>query len=255
MDAGSLVFGDEISGWGRLIRTGDGEWFDPPQPVAMGGAAWGRPVQPSGCAIPVEGADFDAVVFRTERDGVIAGHTTIYGQWLGDRISVHRQTSERPEDDLPLWSDPPCEAHPTGGRAARMNTRPSTAISAIWRRPVRLSWSQPSDRARIRRCWWSPPRTSRRSRHGCVPPLPDQLCVVASRSTRVELDALQAHVLARWERWGVYGCGRSCDEQAQAVITVDFVRVTEEIARWAQEQLAGLIVLKPCLTPVDVPRL
>ena len=36
----------------------------------------------------------------------------------------------------------------------------------------------------------------------------------------------------------------------QAVVTVDLVRVTDEIAGWADVQLTGLVELTPCLSPV-----
>lgn len=63
------------------------------------------------------------------------------------------------------------------------------------------------------------------------------------------MKATQQHVLDIWQRWGVYGCGRTSDEQGQAVVTVDLVRVTNEIAGWADAQLAGLVELNPCLSP------
>lgn len=84
------------------------------------------------------------------------------------------------------------------------------------------------------------------------PQLGDRLCVVASRWTRRQLDHMHEYLWARSESWGVYETGFSCDEQAQAVMITKLVRVTDEIASWADNQAAGLITLKPCLTPVDI---
>lgn len=81
------------------------------------------------------------------------------------------------------------------------------------------------------------------------PQLPDRLCIVASRWTRWQLDAAHEHLRARWEQWGIYGTGPSCDEHAQATMTAKLVRVTDEIASWADGRPAGLVTLDPCLTP------
>ena len=63
---------------------------------------------------PVEGADFDTVGWCYERDGAVEGNATIYGRWLGDRITVHHQTPQLPQTVRASWSDPPCPA-PAGG--------------------------------------------------------------------------------------------------------------------------------------------
>jgi hypothetical protein len=105
MGARSLVLNvsDTIRGRGRLVRTPTGDWFDPPLPVALAAGGRGRPVRaPSQYAIPVDGADFDAVARRVERDGIVEGHAGLVGRWLGDRIRVHHQSIELPEGHGPL---------------------------------------------------------------------------------------------------------------------------------------------------------
>ena len=81
------------------------------------------------------------------------------------------------------------------------------------------------------------------------PRLRDRLCVVASRWTREQLDEVTGQVRDRAERWGVHGTGRSCDERAQPFVTVELVRVTDEIASWAETQPA-VVEFDPCLTPI-----
>jgi hypothetical protein len=121
VDARYLVFrnGDQIFGQGRLVRTGDGDWFDPPLPVAAIYYRDGPPApRPSPFSTPVEGADFDAVERRCERDGAVEGYATIYGTWLGNRIRIERQTDEQLDRRIPSWCDPPCPPPPGGCRVA-----------------------------------------------------------------------------------------------------------------------------------------
>ena len=82
--------------------------------------------------------------------------------------------------------------------------------------------------------------------------LGDRLCVVASRWTREQLDAVTRYLWERAQQWGVYETGHTCDEQAQTIVNVQLVRVTAEIASWADTQPAGLIVLKPWLAPIGI---
>jgi hypothetical protein len=113
MSARSLVFDvpDTIRGWGRLVRTPNGDWFDPPLPVALAAGGGSRPVRPpSQYAVPVDGADFNAVVHRVERDGVVEGHAGLVGRWFRDRIRVHHQSTQLPERPAPGWVVPPCAA-------------------------------------------------------------------------------------------------------------------------------------------------
>jgi hypothetical protein len=253
MDARSLVFGvqDRIHGWGRLVRTGSGDWFEPPIPVDLG---WtGRLREPSRYAIPVDGADFDDVELRREIDDVLEGHTRIHGRWSGDRISIGRQTGDRPELDMPRWSEPPCPP-PAGGWPRGTDEyghldfdggdleETGAAVSVVLFRPGPLQLVlvvAANDVAAV-------------EAH-LRPQLANRLCVVASRWTRAQLDEVQGHLGERWERWGVYTTGRTCDEQAQATVTAELVRVTDEIARWADPLPAGLLTLRPCLVPESEP--
>lgn len=63
---------------------------------------------------------------------------------------------------------------------------------------------------------------------------------------------MHEHLRTRWEQWGIYETGRHVDGQAQATMTAKLVRVTGEIARWADSRPAGLITLLPCLASVGV---
>jgi len=239
---------------GRLVRTREGDWFDPPVPTRAVGYGPDGPPPPhqTSYAIPVDAADFDAVEHRYERDGAIEGYAKIYGRWLGNRISVDRQTNETPGRRFSRWSDPPCEP-PSGGWPHGMNgaypenlefdlgdlETTGAAVTAVIFRPsddqavlVVAATDIPAVEALLR------------------PQLPDRLCIVPSRWSRAQLDAVQEHLRVMWDRWGIHKSGPLCDEQAQATMTATLVRVTDEIADWAAAQPDGLIALEPCLSPV-----
>ena len=140
MEARSLVFEvpDQIRGQGQLVRTRDGDWFDPPLLVPLN---WNRAAPtPSRYAIPVEGADFDTVAWRYEKDGAVTGNATIYGRWLGDRISVDRQTRNLPSRLHRSRRTRPVRPRPEGRRSAGTRTTPTTSASSTsttCRRPGR----------------------------------------------------------------------------------------------------------------------
>jgi hypothetical protein len=83
------------------------------------------------------------------------------------------------------------------------------------------------------------------------PHLPDQLCVVPSRFSRAQLDELRDVLLANWRGWRIESFGTSSDAQAQPFITAQPVRVTAEMADWADTLPAGLLRLRPAISPVE----
>lgn len=255
MDAHSLVLiaGEEIRAAGRLVRTGEGDWFDPPLPVrAIGYRPGGAPApRPSTFAIRIEGADFDHVTTRYERDGCVEGFATVYGVWLEDRIRIDRQTTEHRARWVPAWTDPPCPP-PSGGWPHGMNGQyvdnlefdlgdleeTGAAVTVVIFRPS-------DDQAVLVVAASDIAAVETRLR----PQLADRLCVIPSRWTRYQLDAAQRHLRSMAQHWQLYTWGPHCDEQAQATMTASLVRVTDEIARWIGTQPDGLVAVEPCLMP------
>lgn len=248
-----LIFGEEVRATGRLVRTGEGDWFDPPLPVpAIGYGPGGAPApRPSTFAVPVDGADFDHLAYRYERDGSIEGYATVYGTWRADRIRIDRQTDEPLEERSPTWSVPPCPPPPggwphgtdeqfgvdvdvdlgdledTGAAVTTVIFRPSDDQAVL----VVAASDIAAVEARLR------------------PRLQDRLCIVPSRWTRQQLDDAEQHFRSMAQPWRLYSWGPRCDEQAQATMTAELVNVTDDIARWVATQPDGLVSIEPWLIP------
>jgi hypothetical protein len=86
------------------------------------------------------------------------------------------------------------------------------------------------------------------------PQLGKSLCVVPSRWTQDQLDAVRDHLHRRWRYWNLYELGPQHAEDGQAHITARLVRVLPEIAVWAASLHAGIVALEPWLTPVKGDR-
>jgi hypothetical protein len=56
----------------------------------------GDRAQPFGGAVPVTGADFDAVAERHALDGSVEGWATVTGTWTGHQFRIERQSKSRP---------------------------------------------------------------------------------------------------------------------------------------------------------------
>ena len=82
------------------------------------------------------------------------------------------------------------------------------------------------------------------------PQLGTSLCVVPSRWTQHELDAVRDHLNQRWQQWNLLQLGPQHDENGQAHIAAGLVRVLPEIAVWAASLPSGIVALEPWLTPV-----
>jgi hypothetical protein len=253
MDARRLVFGDgdRFCGFGRLVHTAGGDWFDPPLPEPAVAYLNGRPAPTaSPLATRVEaGADFANLERRYERDGAVEGFAMVYGVWDRGRILIDRLTADRRRHSYPRWSEPPCPAPPggwpigplalhevdlalgdltaTGAATAVVIFRPSEEHEVL---VVAVSDSAAVE-SRLR------------------PHLGRRLCVVPSRWTNRQLDEVDEHVTISHEEWRVYSWGRGCDEHGQTHFRIETVRVTGVIAEWVASLPDGLVALDPCLVP------
>lgn len=249
-DALVVAAGADVEGSGRLVRHGTGTWFQPPG-VTPEIADFDPPVQPPGPgAVPVVGADFDAVENRRERNGIVEGYAKVRGRWDSGTLKVDHQVAQQvrvPRHD-PRWEIPPCPAPADGwphtGPGAdldfELGALPSSgaAVSVTMFRP---STTQAvlvvaaDDVAAV--------ETTLR------PQLGARLCVVRSRISRSALDDVRRDLEGRGSEWNLVTIGERSDEQGQPVIAFTLTMVTPEIAAWAAERPSGLLVPEPCLLP------
>jgi hypothetical protein len=240
--------GDLVTASGRLVRTQAGDWFEPPvwMAAAVGdGPRIIRPVSP--VAVRIAGADFGELARRFEDDSKVEGFAALTGIWSDGQLHVQHQAAPSPVDaGVPHWVTPPCPA-PAGGWPRHggnlvFNVNdlpgPGAVVSVAVFRPgpdqeVLVVAAADPDAA-----WaWLRPRFGAR------------LCVVASRWTTAELDAVRAYLHARHRPWNLLQCGESASEDGQACIAAKLTRVSPEIALWAASIPAGIVSLDPWLRP------
>lgn len=252
MDWDGLVLqsGDRVSAWGRLVRTAHGTWLDPPVAVAAV-LIHPRPVlPPSRAAVVVSGADFSRVDQRYELDGDIEGWATVGGVWTGSELRIDRHSRRQPEPDPgPAWDTPPCPP-PAGGWAHGTNHAGNldfdlgdlpdsgAAVMVVMFRPG-------AGQAVLVVAAADPEAVEARLR----PQLGRRLCVVPSRWTKHEIEAVRGHLRRHWEDWNIYQSGVTASEDAQALVTASLTRVLPEVAAWAATLPAGLLNLTPWLVP------
>jgi hypothetical protein len=73
-------------------------------------------------------------------------------------------------------------------------------------------------------------------------------CVIPSKWTKAELEAVGAHLLAHHDDWNLWAWGDTSTEDGQARITARLTRMLPEIATWAASLPAGILGLEPWLT-------
>ena len=233
MDWDGLVLrsGDRVSVWGRLVRTAHGTWLDPPVAVSAV-LIHPRPVSPpSRAAVVVSGADFSRVDQCYELDGDIEGWATAGGVWTGSELRIDRHSRRRPEPDpRPAWT-PRRARRQAGGWANGTNyagnldfdlgdlSDSGAAVMVVMFRPG-------AGQAVLVVAAADPEAVEARLR----PQLGQRLCVVPSRWTKDEIEAVRGHLRHHWQDWNIYQFGVTASEDAQALVTASLTRVLPEVA-------------------------
>ncbi len=255
MDIDALVVrdGDRVRASGRLVRNSQGDWFQPDLPVAEPGglerrvrAVW------QGGAIRITGADFDAVSNRFERDGAVEGGALLTGTWSGGQLHVEQQAAPPPRSAWrPPWVVPPCPPPPQGWPTVvrrgdieldydlgnLQETGAAVAVTLFRPGPNRaVLVVAASDMAAVEA--------------QLRPQLGESLCVVPSRWTKAELDAVGDYLHRHHEQWSLYQWGPQNADDGQAHMAARLVRVLPEIATWAAALPKGILLLEPWLMPL-----
>ena len=269
MDFAPLIMreGDRVTASGRVVRNETGDWFEPPVPVAATSSLFRSVRPPWRGSVRIVGADFGAELWgRFERDGVMEGYATVSGIWTADRLRVERQHLYKPQHrKIPNWTVPPCPppeggwAHQTwvyGIKDVQTGERPAAQYVGLHYdlgdlretgAAVALTTFRPSeDQAVLVVAAADPEAVEAQLR----PQLGQLLCVVPSKWTRAELEAVRAHLHAHHEDWNLYAWGGySSTEDGQAKITASLTRILPEVAAWADSLPAAILDLEPWLTP------
>jgi hypothetical protein len=252
VDAGGLVVreGDRVAAAGRLVRNEMGDWLEPV------GWSWGeggmerrvRPVWRG--AVPVAGADFDAVPRRFEKDGLVEGWATVTGTWSGEQLRAERQDAPvRTPAAHPQRDVPPCPPPPGGWPVTRRRGDVELSydlgdLAETGAATARTLFHPVPDQAVLVIAAADPAAVEARLR----PQLGASLCVVPSRWTKDQLDAVRGHLGQRWQQWNLLQFGPRHGEDGQPYIAARLVRVLPEIAAWATSLPPGIVALEPWLT-------
>lgn len=197
------------------------------------------------------GADFDQLADRFEDDGAVEGSVLLTGIWAGGQFRAEHQASPwYGHHDPPRWETPPCPAPPGGwpqpppSRAGDENLDFDLGDLEDTGAAVAVTIFRPGqDRAVLVIAAADPCAVEARLR----PQLGALLCVVPSRWTKAELDAVRDHLDAQHDAWNIYVWGSSTGEDGQACITAQLTRVLPQIAWWADSLPPGILSLDPWL--------
>ena len=236
MDIEALVVreGDRVVASGRLVRNRDGDWFEPVLPCTSPPSAAWQVAGPWRGAVRVAGASFDDLVNRVEHHGDVDGYATVTGIWSHDHLRVvHQSAPVRTPHRGPRWDTPPCPA-PAGGwprldwGSGERNLAFDLGDLADSGAAVAVTTFRPSqDQAVLVVAAADPDAVEAQLR----PQLGDLLCVITSRWTRAELDAVRVHLRERRYRWNLYGLGPVTGDDGQGCITAQHQGPTRQGAR------------------------
>ena len=83
------------------------------------------------------------------------------------------------------------------------------------------------------------------------PQLGARLCIVPSRWSRQQLDAVRSDLHDQWREWRLDLMFGHHDDRAQASVRVELMWITAELADWADSLPDGLLTLVPSLAPAS----
>lgn len=238
--------GDRVSASGRYVSCDDGDWLDL---ARISDLMFHPPDWRSSNSVRLIGLDPAGVPrdFGSD-DNIFAGLVRVTGIWQDETISVDDQgTVARPAGSHREFV-PPCAA-PVGGWDPVASSDDIPELESL-----RASGAIVGDQ-------WL--RTSRGARVLVVaagdfdlverilgPRLPRRLCVVVSRYNAEQVRDVEATFAARNREWQVESWSAGgLDHDGQPYAWAELLRVTDDLADWADTLPDGLLELRPSMTP------
>lgn len=244
-DAACSAFGRVVFSAGRLT-------FEPPLPRALVFYGPGREPapRPSGLGVAVRGVDTNRLLGRRDKEGAYEGWATLTGAWRNGLLDVDDQRPERPHhrSEEIAWTAPPCR-EPSGGWPAGGELELPDAHEALVlaRTVVASTIFRPVDRGPVLVVAASDPQLVADE---LVPLLGGRVCIVKTRYTAQEVDAVRHEIDANFEAWQACTSGTTSDSGGQVLLTLELVRVVPEVVERASAWPGHLVAVRPWLTPV-----
>ena len=248
--------GDQVTASGRVMRDQTGGWFEPPLFVAQPGGV-PRQVRPaSRVAVRIVGADFDELSGRFQRQGAVEGYAILTGTWSAGHLRVeHQAPPERQRGERPRWRMPPCPP-PDGGWPTRFRGSGDRNLDYDLGHlretgvAVAVTCFRPSDDQAVLVVAATDPEVVEAHLR---PQLGQLLCVIPSKWSRDELEAVRAHLHAHHEDWNLYQWGYRTTGDGQGQISACLTRMLPEVAEWAASLPSGILRLQPWLARTTAP--
>lgn len=251
-DALILRDGDRVTASGRLVHDGTGNWFEPPMWVAAPGGLPRRVRPVWRGAVGVVGVNFDEVSSRFEQDGAVDGFATVTGTWRHDHLRADEQAPDGGDDYQPTrWVTPPCPApeggwpRPAWGDGDKNLTYDLGDLRETGAVVAATTFRPSDDQAVLVIAAADPDLVEARLK----PQLGALLCVIPSRWTTAELEAVGAYLRGHSQEWNLLQFGPHSNEDGQPCMAARLARVSPQIAFWAASLPADILTLDPWLVP------
>jgi hypothetical protein len=237
--------GDRVSASGRYVSCDDGEWLDL---ARVDGLVFLPAGWRSSHSVRLIGLDPAGVPRDYGSDHIIPGKVRVTGIWQDETIRVDDQGPVTYPAQSHREFVPPCAA-PVGGwdTLASSNHVPELQSLRASGAIVRDEWRCTSGGAVVLIVAASDVDLVERI---LGPRLPRRLCVVASRYSADQVRDVEAmfatrHRQWRFESWGPGGL----DHDGQPHAFAELMRVTDDLADWADTLPDGLLELRASMTP------
>jgi len=201
----------------------------------------------------VTGADFDALARRAEADGQVQGWASLTGIWSTGQLRIEQQTAPEaaPRVTGNRWVTPPCPT-PAGGwpqvtRRGDIELDYDLGDLESSGAAVAVTLFRPAENHAVLVIAAADPTAVEA---WLRPQLGLSLCVVPSRWSKNQLEGVRSHLSEHFERWHLLQLGTPHDQDGQPHVAADLARVRPDIAACTATLPAGIVELKPWMTPV-----